>query len=77
MNVRNSEPVRARTHAVFGTAVAIALGPWLRSRSIPLWLGATLTDVDLYAYYDMRHRRLSLRRALAYYDAWTVQIKQV
>ena len=60
--------MRVRIHIMTGTAAALALAPWLRWLSIPLWLGASLTDVDLYAYYVMRHQHLSLRRAVRYYN---------
>src|SRR5436190_356294 len=61
--------MRVRIHIMTGTAAALALARWLRWLSVPLWLGASLTDVDLYAYYVMRHQHLSLRRAVRYYNA--------
>jgi hypothetical protein len=63
--------MRERTHLLTGAAAALALAPWLRRLSIPLWLGASFTDVDLYAYYVVRHRDLSLRRAVRYYNTLT------
>ena len=63
--------MRERAHFLTGAAAALALAPWLRRLSIPLWLGASFTDVDLYAYYVVRHRDLSLRRAVRYYNTLT------
>jgi hypothetical protein len=60
--------MRERTHLLTGAAAALALAPWLRQLSIPLWLGASFTDVDLYAYYVVRHRDISLRCAIRYYN---------
>ncbi len=59
--------MRLRTHILTGTAAALALAPWWRWCSIPFWIGASLADADLYAYYVARHRRLSPRRAFRYY----------
>jgi hypothetical protein len=63
--------MRERTHLLTGAAAALALAPWLRRLSVPLWLGASFTDVDLYAFYVVRHRDLSLRRAFRYYHTLT------
>jgi hypothetical protein len=63
--------MRERTHLLTGAAAALALAPWLRRLSVPLWLGASFTDVDLYAYYVVRHRDVSLRRAIRYYNTLT------
>ena len=52
--------MRERTHLLTGAAAALALAPWLRRLSVPLWLGASFTDVDLYAYYVVRHRDVIL-----------------
>ncbi len=54
-----------------GAVAALALAPWLRLRVVPLWVGASLADVDLYAYYVARHRRLDPRQASAYYHTLT------
>ncbi len=59
--------MRERTHIAIGTVAAAALAPWLRWGAVPFWLGASLTDADLYAYYVVRHRHLDPRRAVRYY----------
>ena len=53
--------MRLRKHIGTGGVIALALAPWLRWLSVPLWLGATFADADLYAYYVVRHRNLSVR----------------
>jgi hypothetical protein len=63
--------MRERTHLLTGAATALALAPWLRWLSVPLWLGASFTDADLYAYYVVRHRDFSLRRAVRHYNTLT------
>jgi len=63
--------MRERVHIAAGMAAALALAPWLRGRAAAFWLGASLTDADLYAYYVLRHRRLDPRAAVRYYNTLT------
>ncbi len=63
--------MKERTHVAAGTIAAVALAPWLRGRALALWLGASLADADLYAYYVARHRQLDPRRAVRYYNTLT------
>ncbi len=56
---------------MIGTVAALAAAPWLGGRAVPLWLGASLADADLYGYYVLRHRRLDPRAAVRYYNTLT------
>ena len=54
-------------HAALGAVAALALTPWLRWDSLGMWAGSVFIDADHYAWYVLRRRDLSLRRAYRYF----------
>jgi hypothetical protein len=59
--------MRVRDHVLVSTAGAAVLAPWSRSGAIGLWTGGVLIDVDHYAWFCVRRRRLNPLAAVRFF----------
>ena len=60
--------MRVRDHVALSTAGAAALVPRDRRAALGLWAAGVLIDADHYVWFCVRHRRLSPRAAMAYFN---------
>lgn len=60
--------MRVRDHVVISTAGAALLSPWLGSKVLPAWAASILIDVDHYAWFAIRRRRIDLMDAVRYFN---------
>ena len=56
-------------HAAYGAVAALVAAPWLGGRSLALWAGSILIDVDHYLWYVEHRHDLSLPRAYRFFRA--------
>jgi hypothetical protein len=60
--------MRVRDHIALSTAGAALLRPSLGHGALGFWAGGVLIDADHYAWFCVRHRRLSPRAAVRFFD---------
>jgi hypothetical protein len=60
--------VRVRDHVLISTAGAALAAPSLGRGALSLWAGGVLIDADHYAWFCLRHRRLSLQAAVRFFN---------
>jgi hypothetical protein len=60
--------VRVRDHVVLSTTGAALLWPWLAGQVLPAWAASILIDVDHYAWFIVRHRRVNPIAAVRFFN---------
>jgi hypothetical protein len=60
--------MRVRDHIAVSTAGAVIARPWLRRGALGLWAGGVLVDLDHYAWFCVRERRVSPFDAMRYFS---------
>lgn len=60
--------MRVRDHVLLSAAAAALLGRWARAGALGVVAGGVLIDADHYAWYCLRHRRLSPAAAIRFFN---------
>jgi hypothetical protein len=60
--------MRVRDHIALSTAGAALLQPWLGRGALGLWAGSVLVDVDHYAWFCLRKRRVDPAAAVRFFN---------